>query len=130
MEAPDSLLDRSPIFIAIFLFICVNGFIFFFLVIFFDGGAFPWGEIRGDRYFVITNSGETEISRRWFYVSFWHGAITWASAGICILIVWMESFISSCRRRKWAEALGRLGGSLFIAAWLAFMVFETIAIAA
>lgn len=80
------LLKSGSISQTIFYLICANALVSFVLGIFFDGGAFPWGEIRGDQFLIVNNQGTKEVSGSWFWFTYWQGLSAWISIGLFFVI--------------------------------------------
>ena len=62
-------------------------------------------------------------------MTFWHGVLTWAGAGLCILAVWGDAFFSEIRETNWSAAIGKFLGILAALAWTAFVLFGARSIA-
>ena len=79
-------LDGRPLLALVYALFALNLLLFFVLGIFFDGGAYPWGELRDGRYFIVNNQGTREVSESWFRFTFWQGALAWLSvpAGLSV----------------------------------------------
>lgn len=104
--------------------VAANMYLFFLLAFFFDGGAFPWGEISGARYWIDANMRETEVSESWFWFSYWQGLTAWAGAGIYGVGAFGFKFLKSIRDDQAKQALRDAGSILFVAAWLIFVLWE------
>jgi len=98
--------------------IWVNFFLFIVSALYFEGGAFPWGEKIGSNYYVMSNMGEFEVSADWFWVSYWHGLSAWAGFGIYGVGGFLRQLISNAKRDDERAAVKSALGLLFILAWL------------
>jgi hypothetical protein len=103
-----------------------NLFLFVVLAMFFEGGAYPWGEIIGSNYYVSSNIGEFEVSADWFWISYWHGLSAWAGAGIYGVGAFLSKVISDVRRDDQREAVRSAYGLLFVLAWLGFVLWGAV----
>ena len=99
------------------------------LAMFFEGGAYPWGEIIGSNYYVISNIGDFEVSADWFWISYWQGLSAWAGAGVYGLGAFLSKVISDVKRDDQREAVRSAYGLLFVLAWLAFVLWDAARIA-
>ncbi len=98
------------------------------LAMFFEGGAYPWGEIIGGNYYVMSNIGEFEVSADWFWVSYWQGLSAWAGAGLYGVGAFLHKVISDVKRDDQREAVRSAYGLLFVLAWLGFVLWGAVRI--
>ena len=105
-----------------------NFFLLAVLALYFEGGAYPWGEIIGSNYYVISNMGEFEVSADWFWVSYWQGLSAWAAAGIYGVGGFLAKVISDVKRDDQREAVRSTYGLLFMLAWLGFVLWGAVRI--
>ena len=105
-----------------------NFFLFGVLAGFFEGGAFPWGEIIGSNYYVSSNIGEFEVSADWFWVSYWQGLSAWAGAGLFGVGAFLRQVISDVKRDDQRAAIRSAYGLLFVLAWLGFVLWGAVGI--
>lgn len=105
-----------------------NIFLFAVLAIFFEGGAYPWGEIQGGNYYVISNIGEFKVSADWFWISYWQGLSAWAGAGIYGVGALLHKLITDARHEDMAMVNRSAFGLLFILAWLGFVLWGAVGI--
>jgi hypothetical protein len=106
----------------------VNMWLLAVLALFFEGGAYPWGEIIGSNYYVISNIGEFEVSRDWFWISYWQGLSAWAGAGIYGVGAFLRKLIQDAKRDDQREAVRSAFGLLFVLAWLGFVLWGAVRI--
>ena len=106
----------------------VNLWLLAVLALFFEGGAYPWGEIIGSNYYVISNIGEFEVSRDWFWISYWQGLSAWAGAGIYGVGAFLRKLIQDAKRDDQREAVRSAFGLLFVLAWLGFVLWGAVRI--
>jgi len=66
----------------IFFLLLANMILFFVLGILFDGGAFPYGVVEGEHYWIDNNDGRREVSEAWFRFTFWQGLGAWSGFGL------------------------------------------------
>lgn len=104
--------------------VVVNMFLFFVLAIFFDGGAFPWGESSGGRYWIVANFADKEISESWFRFGYWQGLSAWAGMGIYGAGAFGYKFFKSMQNEQEKQAIRDAGGLIFTIAWLAFVLWN------
>ena len=105
-----------------------NFFLFAVLAMFFEGGAYPWGEIIGSNYYVSSNIGEFEVSADWFWISYWQGLSAWAGAGLYGVGAFLHKVISDAKRDDQREAVRSAYGLLFALAWLGFVLWGAVGI--
>ena len=108
--------------------VMANYFLFGVLAGFFEGGAFPWGEIIGSNYYVISNIGEFEVSADWFWISYWQGLSAWAGAGLYGVGTILHKLIQDTRDEDEAAVNRDAFGLLFVLAWLAFVLWGAVGI--
>jgi len=106
----------------------VNMWLLAVLASFFQGGAYPWGEIIGSNYYVISNIGEFEVSRDWFWISYWQGLSAWAGAGIYGVGAFLRKLIQDAKRDDQREAVRSAFGLLFVLGWLGFVLWGAVRI--
>lgn len=109
--------------------LCANFFLLAVLALYFEGGAYPWGEIIGSNYYVISNMGEFEVSADWFWVSYWHGLSAWAGAGLYGVGAFLHQVISNVKRDDQRQAVRSAYGLLFVLVWLTFVAWDAARIA-
>jgi hypothetical protein len=104
---------------AIFFLIVANMFLYFVLGIFFDGGAFPYGEIEQGRFWVDNNDGRREVSEAWFRFTFWQGIGAWSGLGLFFAV---NSTRELFRTRGFSSTFKVLILSIAFYAWTLFIV--------
>jgi len=78
--------------------------ILFMVLFFFEGGAFPYGEIHSDRFLINSAISDNtyEVPGWWFWTSYWHGIATSISVSLFFVVAGSyETIISlreGCRR--------------------------------
>lgn len=103
----------------IFFLIVANMILFFILGIFFDGGAFPYGEIEGGRFWIDNNDGRREVSEAWFRFTFWQGIGAWSGLGLFFAV---NSTRELFRTRGFSNLSKALVLSIAFYAWTLFIV--------
>lgn len=125
----ESTLLKSGLGTVLFSLIIGNMILFFIFGVFFDGGAFPYGEIRVEEYWIANNDGARPVSRTWFWVTFWQGFVAWFSVGLFILCEILTQLISSVRRKVTKDvavfSLWSIGGVV----WVSWVVLAAMSIA-
>jgi len=107
--------------------VLANFFLFAVLAMFFEGGAFLWGEIIGSNYYVTSNVGDFEVSA-WFWISYWQGLSAWAGAGIYGVGAFLHKLIADATSEDDAQVNRSAFGLLFVLAWLGFVLWGAVRI--
>ena len=105
-----------------------NIFLFAVLALYFEGGAYPWGEFQGGNYYVISNIGEFKVSADWFWISYWQGLSAWAGAGIYGVGAFLHQLVSDAKGDDEARVNRSAFGVLFTLTWLGFVLWGAITI--
>lgn len=108
--------------------VLANFILFAVLAMFFEGGAFPWGEIIGGNYYVTSNIGEFQVSGDWFWISYWQGLSAWTGAGIYGIGAFLHKLIADARSEDDAQVSRSAFGLLFVLAWLGFVLWGAVRI--
>jgi len=110
------------------LVIYANWIVFVVLAIYFDGGAYPWGEIRGNEYFVVAHKIETEISRKWFWITYWQGLTAWAGTGIYGVFCVRNQLLKSNQQDDHRKSAQHITGLLIASLWTVLVVWGAVKI--
>ncbi len=125
----DSVLANSRLGISILYLIAGNMFLLILFGIFLNGAAFPYGEIRGDEYWIVNNDGARAVSGWWFWTTFWHGSATTLCLVLFLLAEGLAQLVRAVRARKLSDiavfTLWAIGGAVGVR----FMVMAALSIA-
>ena len=110
------------------VFFAINGFLFVVFTVLFGGGAYPWGEIRGAHYFVVTGTSEIQVSRLWFWTTYWHGLLVWSGSACYGLYLVLFGDIPEFRDSGWRNFFGKLLISVFVLLWLFLSIIGALSI--
>lgn len=102
--------------------IVFNALLFFILAILFDGGAFPWGEIRDSSYWIVTGTKEVMISKHWFWFTYWQGLFVWLGVGLIIFVLSIQLLFEKETWKNWKESIKSFFAFLFICLWIFFIL--------
>jgi len=105
-----------------------NLLIFIILVIYFDGGAYPWGQIRANKHFVVANMVETEVSSMWFWVTYWQGLAAWVGPGIYGVCAFGNELSKSSKQEDERKSAQNMSGLFFVLLWTAFTIWVAVGI--
>ena len=108
--------------------LAAKGFLFFVLAFLFDGGAYPWGEIRGENFFVVTGTSQTEVSRNWFWITYWQGLLVWVGGACYFLFLVLTDRVPETPRKGWQALLTKIVFLAAISIWLFVAVVGALAI--
>ena len=112
-----------------FTYIVVSNFILFgVLAVFFEGGAFPWGEIKGGNFYVSSNIATATVSSSWFWLTYWQGLSAWAGMGIYGVVRFALEAINAEDENREVEARNHKYGVGFMFFWLLIVLGNGIAI--
>ena len=103
------------------VFVAANFLLHFVLAEFFDGGSYWNGVASGGKYFVITYDTDVEISRDWFWFTYWQGFCAWAGAGFLGVAVTLKQLIESAQHEDQSDVNRKGLGLLFALFWLFFV---------
>jgi hypothetical protein len=105
-----------------------NWIVFIVLAIYFDGGAYPWGEIRDGQYFIVAQMTETEISHKWFWITYWQGLTVWAGTGIYGLFGISNQLLKSSQQDDHREPNQHVTGLLIASLWTVLVFWGAVKI--
>jgi hypothetical protein len=108
--------------------VVANFILFAVLAVFFEGGAFPWGEINDGRFSVSSNIVVAQVSQFWFWFTFWQGLSAWAGAGIYAVINFASEAIKAEDEKRKADAAKHKSGIFIILVFLLLIFGNAIAI--
>lgn len=123
-------LESGTISLVVFYVLVANMFLFFVLGVFFDGGAFPWGQTDGERFWIDNNDGRREVSAEWFQFTFWQGITAWAGIGLFFAASSSWGLVRNVWNRKFREAFKYMLVLTACAAWTIFISLMAVDIAA
>ena len=99
---------------------------------FFDGGAYPGGEIIGSIYTVIGDPDREQlrvtVSPQWFWITYWQGLIAWASIGVYVITAFGYQAHKSAQSGVQERSVRHLAGSVLAVIWLIFVIWNAIKI--
>jgi hypothetical protein len=124
------LLKSGSISLKIFYLFVANTILFFVLAIFVDGGAFPWGEIRGEHFLIVNNQGTREITENWFWFTYWQGFSAWIGIGGFLIFGSLYDLILTVKVGGTKGISGPLVMLVFTSIWVVFvsgMAYQIIA---
>ncbi len=130
MKHPQSWLTTKTIPGRIFFAVTAN-MILFMVLFFFEGGAFPYGEIHSDRFLINSPISDNtyEVPGWWFWTSYWHGIATSISVSLFFVAVGSYETISSIRGGRRRDAIDYAVLTVLGAVLSAFVVFVAAEIA-
>jgi len=102
----------------LFIVLVINILLFFMFSFLFNGGAFPWGEIRNSTYFIVTGTKEVVIPKEWFWITFWQGLLAWMSLGFVLLILAVKQLLEKKTWSDWRKYLMSIYFFIFSVLWL------------
>jgi len=100
------------------VFLAINGFLFFVLAFLFDGGAYPWGEIRGENFFVVTGTSQVEVSRNWFWLTYWQGLFVWVGGACFLVFLVLTNRLPETQRKGWQALMTKVVLTAALSIWL------------
>lgn len=98
--------------------LAINGLLFFVLAFLFDGGAYPWGEIRGDKFFVVSETSQTEVSRNWFWATYWQGLFVWVGGACSLVFLVLTNRLLETPRKGWQAISTKIVVTVALSLWL------------
>lgn len=116
-----SLLEPGSLSLNVFYVIGANMFVFFLLSIFFNGGAFPYGEVVGEKFLIADNAGTRHVSKSWFWFTFWQGFIAWGGIGLFFACGATWDLFQSFRAGASGRALVHVAVLILSLIWLFFV---------
>ena len=111
------------------VFFGTNAFLFFIFAFLISGGAFPWGEIRGADYFVVTGTSEIQVSRLWFWTTYWQGLLVWCGGACYFLYMVLFGGVPEFQHSGWRNLLIKLTIGAAILLWLILAIIGALGIA-
>jgi len=117
------LLDGDTIARRFFFVVVGNLFLFFAVGVFFNGGAFPYGEIAADIYVVDSGarSSAQVVPAWWFWTTFWHGLMTSLSISALGFVVGTYEAVRASRQHLFLNILGSVAVAI-AAIFMGFLV--------
>ncbi len=109
--------------------LAINAILFFIFAFLFSGGAYPWGEIRGALYFVVTGTSEVQISRLWFWITYWQGLFVWSGGACYLMYLVLFEGVPEFRVSGWWDRVTKLAIFIAILVWLILAILGALAIA-
>ncbi len=100
------------------------------LGVFFDGGAYPYGDIRGERFLIVDNQGTREVSENWFWFTYWQGLISWGGIGAFFVGGALYELVLTIRAGGLKTIAGLSAVLIFALIWLFFVLIGAVRIAA
>jgi hypothetical protein len=81
--------------------------ILYLVLLFFESGAFPYGEIHSDRFLIHTPVSEDiyDVPGWWFWTSYWHGFATSISVSLFFVAAGSYEAVISIREERRRDAI-------------------------
>lgn len=130
MKHPQSWLTTKTIPGRIFFALTAN-MILFIALFFFEGGAFPYGEIHSDRFLIHSAVSDDiyDVPGWWFWTSYWHGTATSISVSLFFVATGSYEAIISIREGRRRDAIDYAAVAVLGAVLSIFVVYAAVDIA-